>query len=132
MSPAADGPWPPRSPPPPDVPPRPRDRGQADLVGVWAAAVWILVGTHYYWSEPQRFAGWKGALYYVAGTLVVALLGGLVTRTLHRGVGSMLAEVFPKRDRFTDMVGLLLRLMLRAAEGLVVALFARWALWALG
>lgn len=112
--------------------PRPRAASQADIVGVWPSAVWIVVGTHFYLLNPQAFAGWKGGLYFVVGTAVVALVVGVVSLNLRRGVSAMLAEVFPKRDRFTDLVGVLLRLMLGAAEGLLVALFARWTLGALG
>ncbi len=111
---------------------QPRAESQADLVGVWPSAVWIAVGTHFFLLNPGAFAGWKGALYYVLGTALVALVVGALSLTLRRAVAGMLAEVFPRRDRFTDLVGALLRLMLGAAEGLLVALFARWTLGALG
>ena len=126
-------PWSARPQPQPQPVPRPpRPASQADIVGVWPSAVWILVGTLFYFENPQSFAGWKGALYYVVGTAAVALVIGLISLNLRRGVSAMLVEVFPKRDRFTDLVGFLLRLMLGAAEGLLVALFARWTLGALG
>ncbi|AWJ89059.1 hypothetical protein Sp245p_04285 [Azospirillum baldaniorum] len=102
------------------------------MVGVWPSTVWIVVGTLFYLEHPQSFAGWKGALYYVVGTAVVALVIGLVSLNLRRAVAGMLAEVFPRRDRFTDLVSLMLRLMLATAEGMLVALFARWTLGGLG
>lgn len=111
---------------------RARASSQADIVGVWPAAVWILVGTHFYLLNPQHFVGWKGALYYVAGTAAVALIAGIVSLNLRRALGSMLAEIFPVRDRFTDLIALLLRIMLGAVEALLVALVARWSLDALG
>ncbi|WP_448202541.1 hypothetical protein [Azospirillum sp. sgz302134] len=110
----------------------PRAPSQADIVGVWPSAVWIAVGTLFYFENPQSFAGWKGALYYVVGTATVALVIGLISLNLRRGVTSMLAEVFPRRDRFTDLVSTLLRLMLAVAEGMLVALVARWTLGLLG
>ncbi|MBP2295126.1 hypothetical protein [Azospirillum rugosum] len=125
-------PWrPPSNPGPQPRNPRPAS-AQADIVGVWPSAVWILVGTAFYLGNPQAFAGWKGALYFVAGTAAVALGGGIVSLGLRRGVANMLREVFPRRDRFTDLVSWLLRVMLGAAEGLLVALFARWTLEVLG
>ncbi len=123
-------PW--SAPPQPQPQRQPRPASQADIVGVWPSAVWILVGTVFYFENPQAFAGWKGALYYVVGTAAVALVIGLISLNLRRGVANMLAEVFPRRDRFTDLVGLLLRLMLAAAEGMLVALFARWTLTMMG
>ncbi|KAA0680373.1 hypothetical protein [Roseomonas genomospecies 6] len=133
-------PWsaqqPPPEPPPPE-PPKPapggtKPAGGADMVGVWPSAVWIVVGTLFYLDNPQTFAGWKGGVYYVVGTTVVALVIGLVSLNLRRAVAGMLAEVFPRPDRFTALVGLMLRLMLAAAEGMLVALLARWTLGALG
>lgn len=121
-------PW--RTPPRPGNAPPPAP--QAEIVGVWPSAVWILVGTAFYLENPQSFAGWKGALYFVAGTAAVALGGGVASLGLRRGVANMLREVFPRRDRFTDLVSWLLRMMLGAAEGLLVALFARWTLQVLG
>lgn len=109
-----------------------RASSQADLVGVWPAAVWILVGTHFYLLNPQHFVGWKGALYYVAGTAAVALLVGTISFNLRQAVGSMLAEIFPVRDRFTDLIAVLLRVMLGAVEAVLVALVARWSLGVLG
>lgn len=131
-------PWsaqPPPEPPPESPVPAPggaRPAGGADMVGVWPSTVWIVVGTLFYLEHPQSFAGWKGALYYVVGTAVVALVIGLVSLNLRRAVAGMLAEVFPRRDRFTDLVSLMLRLMLATAEGMLVALFARWTLGGLG
>ncbi|MDQ2101989.1 hypothetical protein [Azospirillum isscasi] len=119
-------------PPPGEPPPEAPAPGGADMVGVWPSAVWILVGTLFYLENPQSFAGWKGALYYVVGTAAVALVIGLVSLNLRRAVAGMLGEVFPRRDRFTDLVSLMLRLMLAAAEGLLVALLARWSLTAMG
>ncbi|AIB12583.1 hypothetical protein ABAZ39_11380 [Azospirillum argentinense] len=106
--------------------------GGADMVGVWPSAVWIVVGTLFYLEHPQSFTGWKGALYYVVGTAVVALVIGLVSLNLRRAIAGMLAEVFPRRDRFTDLMSLMLRLMLATAEGMLVALLARWTLGGLG
>ncbi len=125
-------PWRTPSNPGPQPPSARQAASQADIVGVWPSAVWILVGTVFYLENPQAFAGWKGALYFVAGTAVVALGGGIVSLGLRRGVANMLREVFPRRDRFTDLVSWLLRVMLGAAEGLLIALFARWTLEALG
>jgi hypothetical protein len=116
----------------PQPQPQPRPASQADIVGVWPSAVWILVGTLFYFENPQAFTGWKGALYFVVGTAAVALVIGLISLNLRRGVANMLAEVFPRRDRFTDLVAFLLRLMLATAEGMLVALFARWTLMVMG
>lgn len=118
------------------LPPEPSARTGGTPVGVWPSAVWIAVGTLFYLSNPDRFDGWKGALYYVFGTGVIALVGGAVGFATHRTVDGilnrLLDEVFHKRDVVTQALSLAVRLLVYGAEGFAVAFLAALTLDLLG
>ncbi|AWK87564.1 hypothetical protein [Azospirillum thermophilum] len=110
----------------------PQGAASDNPVGIWPSAVWILVGTVHYLADPDQFAGWKGAVYFVLGTGAVALVGGMAGRLAHRRIDwildYLLREVFHKRDWATWLVRLGLQVMVFGAEGLLVAGFASWLL----
>lgn len=114
----------------------PPSRPGGTPVGVWPSAVWIAVGTLFYLSNPDRFAGWKGAIYYVFGTGVIALVGGAVGFAAHRTVSRildrLLDEVFHKRDLTTQLLSLAVRLLVYGAEGFAVGFLAAVVLDLLG
>ncbi len=121
--------------------PKPRGKTQAgvvgpEIVGVWPAAVWIIVGTLVFLAHPDHFAGWKGGLYYVLGTGVVALVGGLVGLSARRAVNGvqdrLLTEVHHRRDWASWWVALGLRGLLGLLEAVGVTLLALAALDVLG
>ncbi|PWC33686.1 hypothetical protein [Azospirillum sp. TSO35-2] len=100
----------------------------AEIVGVWPAAVWILVGTGHYLNDPDQFAGWKGALYFVLGTGLVALVGGVAGLSARRTVAGiqdrLLKEVRHRRDLATWAVSLGLWGLLGLGEAVLVTLLA--------
>jgi len=99
-----------------------------EIVGVWPAAVWIVVGTLVWLSDSDHFAGWKGGVYYVLGTGIVALVGGLIGRSARLAVGGiqerLLKEVRHRRDMATWAVAVGMRLMVMLAEAVAVTLLA--------
>lgn len=99
-----------------------------EIVGVWPAAVWIVVGTLVYLGDPDRFAGWKGGVYYVLGTAVVALVGGLVGLSAQRTVigiqERLLKEVRHRWDFATWGVALAMRMLVGLVEAVAVTLLA--------
>jgi energy-coupling factor transport system substrate-specific component len=103
-----------------------------EIVGVWPAAVWIVVGTLVFLAHPDHFAGWKGGLYYVLGTGVVALVGGLIGLSARRMVDGiqdrLLTEVRHRRDWTSWWVALSLRGLLGLLEAVGVTLLALAAL----
>lgn len=116
--------------------PEPAKEPEPVPVGVWPSAVWILVGTLFYLGNPGQFAGWKGAIYYVAGTGVVALVGGVVGAALHRTVSRildrLLDEVFHQHDRTTWAVAAAVHLMVGTMEAIAVTFLAGWTIDLLG
>lgn len=109
-----------------------QDGNLAEIVGIWPAAVWILTGVHFYMSWPDLFVGWKGGLYFVLGTIMVALVIGVASRNLRRGVLAILNESSATRDTAAPAALLVIRLMIGAAEAVLVSLLARSLLQALG
>ncbi|MCG5240175.1 hypothetical protein ACIU1J_08295 [Azospirillum doebereinerae] len=107
-----------------------------EIVGVWPAAVWIAVGTLVWLGDPDRFAGWKGGVYYVLGTGIVALVGGLVGLSARRAVGGiqerLLKEVRHRGDLATWGVALGMRLLVGLFEAVAVTLLALTAVDVLG
>ncbi|ALG70022.1 hypothetical protein VY88_09915 [Azospirillum thiophilum] len=107
-----------------------------EIVGVWPAAVWILVGTGHYLTDPDQFAGWKGALYFVLGTGLVALVGGIAGLSTRRTVAGiqdrLLKEIRHRRDLATWVVALALRGLVGLGEAVLVTLLALWVLALLG
>lgn len=103
-----------------------------DIVGVWPATVWIAVGTLVFLAHPDHFAGWKGGLYYVLGTGIVALVGGLIDLSARRTVigiqNYLLAEVSHRRDWASWWVALSLHALLGLLEAVAVTLLALTAL----
>ncbi len=99
-----------------------------EIVGVWPAAVWIVVGTLVWLGDPAHFAGWKGGVYYVLGTGIVALVGGLIGHSARRAVGDiqerLLKEVRHRRDWASWWVALGLRGLLGLVEAVGVTLLA--------
>ena len=107
-----------------------------EIVGVWPAAVWIVVGAGHYLNDPDHFAGWKGALYFVLGTGVVALVGGIASLSARRTVAGiqerLLKEVRHRRDWASWWVALGLRGLIGLGEAVLVTLLALWAVALLG
>lgn len=105
-------------------------------VGVWPSAVWIAVGTLYYLGNPDRFAGWKGAIFFVFGTGVVALVGGIAGAAVHRRANRildrLLDEVFQQRTLTTRAIALAVHLMVGLMEGVAAAGLAGWIIDLLG
>ena len=108
----------------------------AEIVGVWPAAVWIIVGTGHYLNDPDHFAGWKGALYFVLGTGLVALVGGIASLSARRTVAGiqerLLKEARHRRDWASWWVALGLRGLIGLGEAVLVTLLALWAVAMLG
>ncbi|WP_448188580.1 hypothetical protein [Azospirillum sp. sgz301742] len=94
--------------------------GPAD---VWPAILWIAVGIYAFAAMPEAFTWWKGVAYFLVGSPVMLLVTGTATARLRRTVVEMVTEVFPRRDRMTDAVLLMLRGLLAAIEAMLV-LFA--------
>ena len=107
-----------------------------EIVGVWPAAVWIVVGAGHYLNDPDHFAGWKGALYFVLGTGVVALVGGIASLSARRTVAGiqerLLKEVRHRFDLATWAIALGLRGLIGLGEAVLVTLLALWAVALLG
>lgn len=107
-----------------------------EIVGVWPAAVWIAVGTLVWLGDPDRFAGWKGGVYYVLGTGVVALVGGMAGLAARRAVAGiqerLLKEVRHRRDLATWAVSLSMRALVGLVEAVAVTLLALTVVEALG
>lgn len=107
-----------------------------EIVGVWPAAVWIVVGAGHYLNDPDHFAGWKGALYFVLGTGVVALVGGVAGLSARRTVAGiqerLLKEVRHRRDWASWWVALGLRGLIGLGEAVLVTLLALSVVDALG
>lgn len=107
-----------------------------EIVGVWPAAVWIAVGTLVWLGEPDRFAGWKGGVYYVLGTGIVALVGGMVGLSARRAVGDiqarLLKEVRHRWDITTWAVAIAMQLLVGLVEAVAVTLLALTAVDVLG
>lgn len=107
-----------------------------EIVGVWPAAVWIAVGTLVWLGDPDHFAGWKGGVYYVLGTGIVALVGGLIGHSARRAVGDiqtrLLKEVRHRWDITTWAVAIALQLLVGLAEAVAVTLLALTAVDVLG
>lgn len=107
-----------------------------EIVGVWPAAVWIVVGTGHYLNDPDHFAGWKGALYFVLGTGLVALVGGIASLSARRTVAGiqerLLKEVRHRRDWASWWVALGLRGLVGLGEAVLVTLLALSAVAMLG
>ncbi|MBP2300027.1 hypothetical protein [Azospirillum picis] len=107
-----------------------------EIVGVWPAAVWIIVGTGHYLNDPELFAGWKGALYFVLGTGLVALGGGIASLSARRTVAGiqdrLLTEVRHRRSLATRAIALALRGLVGLGEAVLVTLLALWVLALLG
>ncbi|MBY6262347.1 hypothetical protein EI613_10555 [Azospirillum sp. 412522] len=99
-----------------------------EIVGVWPAAVWIIVGAGHYLNDPDHFAGWKGALYFVLGTGLVALVGGVASLSTRRTVAGiqerLLKEVRHRRDLTTWAIALGLRGLVGLGEAVLVTLLA--------
>ncbi|MDR6773908.1 hypothetical protein [Azospirillum sp. BE72] len=107
-----------------------------EIVGVWPAAVWIVVGAGHYLNDPDHFAGWKGALYFVLGTGVVALVGGIASLSARRTVAGiqerLLKEVRHRRDWASWWVAIGLRVLIGLGEAVLVTLLALWTVAMLG
>jgi hypothetical protein len=107
-----------------------------EIVGVWPAAVWIVVGAGHYLNDPDHFAGWKGALYFVLGTGVVALVGGIASLSARRTVAGiqerLLKEVRHRFDLATWAIALGLRGLIGLGEAVLVTLLAMWTVAMLG
>lgn len=99
-----------------------------EIVGVWPAAVWIAVGTLVWLGDPEHFAGWKGGVYYVLGTGIVALVGGLIGHSARRAVGDiqarLLKEVRHRWDLTTWAVAIAMQLLVGLVEAVAVTLLA--------
>lgn len=99
-----------------------------EIVGVWPAAVWIVFGTGHYLNDPDHFAGWKGALYFVLGTGLVALVGGIASLSARRTVAGiqerLLKEARHRRDVTTWVIALGLRGLVGLGEAVLVTLLS--------
>ena len=99
-----------------------------EIVGVWPAAVWITVGTLVWLGDPGHFAGWKGGIYYVLGTGIVALVGGMLGHSARRTVGDiqerLLKEVHHRWDFASWGVAVAMRLLVGLVEAVAVTLLA--------
>jgi len=99
-----------------------------EIVGVWPAAVWIVVGTLVWLGDPDHFAGWKGGVYYVLGTGIVALVGGMLGQSARRAVGDiqerLLKEVRHRWDFAAWGVAVAMRLLVMLVEAVAVTLLS--------
>ena len=103
--------------------------GPAD---VWPAILWIAVGIYTFAAMPEAFTWWKGAAYFLVGAPVMLLVTGTATARLRRTVVEMVTEVFPRRDRMTDAVLMMLRGLLAAIEAMLVLFAASGTMQLLG
>lgn len=105
---------------------------EPDGADLWPAILWIAAGIYAYTAFPAQFAWWKGAAYFLVGAPVMLLVTGTATARLRRTVVDMVTDVFPRRDRLTDAVLLMLRGLLAAIEAMLVLFAASGALRLLG
>lgn len=107
----------------------PSGLGPAD---VWPALLWIVAGIYTFAAMPALFTWWKGAAYFLVGSPVMLLVTGTATARLRRTVVEMVSEVFPRQDRLTDVVLLMLRGLMAAVEAMLVLFAASGTLRLLG
>ena len=117
---------------PQDDPHRGAPTGSLGPADVWPAVLWIAAGIYAYAGAPALFTWWKGAAYFLGGAPLMLLVTGTATARLRRTVVEMVTEVFPRRDRLTDAVLLMLRGMLAAIEAMLVLFAASGTLRLLG
>lgn len=106
--------------------------GSLGAVDMWPAVLWIAAGVYAFASAPALFAWWKGAAYFLVGSPVMLLVTGTATARLRHAVVEMVIDVFPRRDRLTDAVLLMLRGLLAAIEAMLVLFAANGTLQLLG
>lgn len=117
---------------PQDDPFRGAPTGSLGPADVWPAGLWIAVGIYAFAATPALFTWWKGATYFLVGAPLMLLVTGTATARLRRHVVEMVTDVFPRRDRLTDAVLLMLRGMLAAIEAMLVLFASSGTLQLLG
>ena len=94
-----------------------------ETIGAFAAAVWLVSGFFLFAeSETASFSTWQGAVYFLVGTSLAAILFGVAFHRLERRASGSLAALVGDQSRSLVRPMLIVAFVVIAMETVVVFL----------